>query len=70
MLLIPGEDLLGEIRVDESAAMVVSSSQKMDELAQRVENCHDPKELCSLFKSIKQCANAIQACIEVNKAMR
>ncbi|KAI8370896.1 hypothetical protein EDC96DRAFT_96627 [Choanephora cucurbitarum] len=50
--------------------VVTKLSQKMDELAQRVENCHDPKELCSLFKSIKQCANAIQACIEVNKAMR
>jgi hypothetical protein len=35
VLLIPGEDLLGEIRVDESAAMVVSSSQKMDELKKK-----------------------------------
>lgn len=30
-----GEDLLREIRVDESAAMLVSSSQKMNELKKK-----------------------------------
>lgn len=49
--------------------VITTLSQKMDELAKRVEDCHDPKELCSLFKAIKQCASAIQACAEANKAM-
>ncbi|KAI8357237.1 hypothetical protein BD560DRAFT_426389 [Blakeslea trispora] len=49
--------------------VITTLSQKMDELAKRVEDCHDPKELCSLFKTIKQCASAIQACAEANKAM-
>jgi hypothetical protein len=51
-----------------SSEHVVSTlSTKMNELAERVKECHDPIELSKLFKSIKQCAGAIQACIEAGE---
>lgn len=52
-----------------SSEIVVSTlSTKMNELTERVKNCHDPKELGQLFKSIKLCAGAIQACVEAGQA--
>jgi hypothetical protein len=51
-----------------SAKDVVSTlSSKMNELSERVKQSHDPKELAELFKSIKQCAAAIQACVEAGQ---
>ncbi|KAI7890146.1 uncharacterized protein EV154DRAFT_466062 [Mucor mucedo] len=51
-----------------SEAVVAALSTKMNELSERVKQCHDPKELSELFKSIKHCAGAIQACMEAGQA--
>lgn len=48
--------------------VVSTLSTKMNELTERVKQSHDPRELSKLFKSIKQCAGAIQACLEANQA--
>lgn len=51
-----------------SSEHVVSTlTIKMNELTERVKECHDPVALSKLFKSIKQCAGAIQACIEAGE---
>ncbi|KAI8637094.1 hypothetical protein BD408DRAFT_425101 [Parasitella parasitica] len=39
-------------------------SGKMNQLTERVNECHDPCELSKLFKAIGDCAGAIQACVE------
>ncbi|GAN08895.1 sjogrens syndrome scleroderma autoantigen 1 family protein [Mucor ambiguus] len=52
-----------------SSEIVVSTlSSKMNELTERVKSCHDPAELTQLFKAIKQCAGAIQACLAAGQA--
>ncbi|KAL9554165.1 hypothetical protein MBANPS3_002933 [Mucor bainieri] len=52
-----------------SSEVVVSKlSIKMNELTERVTSCHDPAELTQLFKAIKQCAGAIQACLAAGQA--
>lgn len=48
--------------------VVSTLSTKMNELTERVKASHDPRELSELFKSIKQCAGAIQACLEASQA--
>lgn len=48
--------------------VVSTLSSKMNELSERVKQSHDPRELAELFKSIKQCAGAIQACVEAGQA--
>jgi hypothetical protein len=52
-----------------SFEVVVSTlSRKMNELTERTKECDDSKELAQLFKSIKSCAGAIQACVEAGQA--
>lgn len=52
-----------------SSDLVVSTlSSKMNELTERVKGCHDPSELAQLFKAIKQCAGAIEACLAAGHA--
>lgn len=52
-----------------SSDVVVSAlSTKMNELTERIKECNDPKELGALFKSVKSCAGAIQACVEAGQA--
>lgn len=48
--------------------VVSTLSTKMNELTERVKRSNDPRELSELFKSIKQCAGAIQACVEASQA--
>lgn len=50
-----------------SDEVVSTLSTKMNELSERVKQCHDPKELGQLFKSIKLCAGAIRACMEAGQ---
>jgi hypothetical protein len=52
-----------EVAYFSSNVVVSTLSSKMNELTEKVKNCHDPVELGKLFKSIKQCAGAIQACV-------
>ncbi|KAK4510233.1 uncharacterized protein ATC70_006406 [Mucor velutinosus] len=52
-----------------SSKIVVSTlSSKMNELTERVKSCHDPTELIQLFKAIKQCAGAVEACLAAGQA--
>lgn len=50
-----------------SSIIVSTLSSKMNELSDRVKSCHDPKELVNLFKAIKECADAIKACVEAGE---
>ncbi|KAI8098123.1 uncharacterized protein B0P05DRAFT_501509 [Gilbertella persicaria] len=50
-----------------SDSVVATLSDKLNELTERVKTSHDPIELSQLFKSIKQCAGAIQACVEASR---
>ena len=57
-----------ECSIFSSESILSTLSIKMNELADRVKVSHDPKELEQLFKSIKQCAGAIQACAHAGQA--
>lgn len=50
-----------------SNVVVSTLSNKMNELSEKVKSCHDPKELVHLFKAIKECADAIKACVEAGE---
>ncbi|KAI8881734.1 hypothetical protein K501DRAFT_324320 [Backusella circina FSU 941] len=43
-------------------------SKKMELLTEQVEACDNPVQLTDLFKAIKSCAGAIQACIEASRS--
>lgn len=51
-----------------SQSVVSTLSSKMNELTERVKACHDASELTQLFKAIKQCAGAIEACLAAGQA--
>ncbi|GAA5816706.1 hypothetical protein MFLAVUS_010238 [Mucor flavus] len=50
-----------------STSVVATLSMKMNQLTERVKDSQDPTELGQLFKAIKLCANAIQACVEAGQ---
>lgn len=50
-----------------STSVVATLSMKMNQLTERVKDSQDPTELGQLFKAVKLCANAIQACVEAGQ---
>ncbi|KAI8977149.1 hypothetical protein BDF20DRAFT_873266 [Mycotypha africana] len=52
-----------------SELMISALTCKMEYLAELVEHTDDPVHLIDLFKSIKECASAIKACVEAAKLL-